>query len=143
MGVTTFCVAKKDRALNHLAAVDGNPHTGGDRERFAVVTVTLQWIAENLPAPDLIKIDVEGAERAVLEHAGLQLLHDVRPRWIIEVAAENNRPIGQILRAARYRLFDADAPENEVEWPAWNTFAVPEEELFAQRSVSDRAAVSV
>ena len=126
-GVTTFCVAEKDRALNHLAAVAGNPHTGGDRERFAVMTVTLDWIAQNLPAPDLIKIDVEGAERSVLEHAGLKLLRDVRPRWIVEVAAENVTSIGQILREAHYRLFDADAPDNEIEWPAWNTLAVPEE----------------
>jgi hypothetical protein len=34
---------------------------------------------------------------------------------IIEIAAESARSIRQILRAARYRLFDADAPENEFE----------------------------
>ncbi len=130
-GVTTFCVASKDRALNHLAAVAGNPHTYGDRERFAVIAVTLEWVGENVPAPDLIKIDVEGAELAVLEHAGANLLHRVRPRWIIEVAPENNRTVGQILRGAKYRMFDADAPMNEVESPAWNTLAVPEEKCHA------------
>jgi len=141
-GISTFCLATKDRALNHLAAVAGNPRTGGDRERFAVITVTLKWISENLRMPDLIKIDVEGAELAVLEHAGVHLLHCVRPRWIIEVGAENVRAVGQILRAARYRIFDADRPENEVEWPGWNTLAVPEEKCDAPDAVRVGGTVS-
>lgn len=107
----------------------GDPNTGGDRDRFSVVSVTLDWVAQQLPAPDLIKVDVEGAELGVLEHAGPQVIHSSRPRWIIEVAAENAGPIAEILRAARYRLFDANAPNAEVEWPAWNTLAVPEEKL--------------
>jgi FkbM family methyltransferase len=126
-GVATFCVAAKDRALNHLAASRGNPRTGGDRERLAVVTVSLQWAAEQLPPPDLIKIDVEGGELEVLQHAGRRLLEDIRPLWIIEVAPENARHIEELLHAARYRLFDANQPDRQVERPAWNTLAVPEQ----------------
>jgi hypothetical protein len=87
----------------------------------------LEWIAEFLPPPDLIKIDVEGAELAVLTHAGTRLLQQIRPRWIIEVEAGNAGAIAQVLRAARYRLFDANAPEEELTYPTWNTLAVPEE----------------
>jgi FkbM family methyltransferase len=141
-GVATFCVARKDRALSHLASVASNPHTGGDRERFSVLSVTLDWVAQCLPPPDVIKVDVEGAELGVLEHAGIQLLQRVRPRWIIEVAAENARRIEQILRAARYRLFDANAPENEVESPVWDTLAVPEEECDAPGAIRAGGAVS-
>jgi FkbM family methyltransferase len=128
-GVATFCIATKDRALNHLASVAGNPHTGGDRDRLPVVAVTLDWVARHLPAPDLIKVDVEGAELGLLEHAGSLVGGDTRPRWIVEVAAENARPIAEMFRAARYRLFDANAPAHEVDWPVWNTLAVPAERL--------------
>lgn len=128
-GLATFCVANKDRALNHLADVAGNPHTDGDRERFAVMAVTLEWLAGQLPVPDLIKIDVEGSELSVLEHAGSSLLRDVRPWWIVEVAAENAAAIAQIFRNANYRLFDANAPDDEITSPAWNTLAVPGEKV--------------
>jgi len=128
-GVATFCVASKDRALNHLASVPGNPHTRGDRDRLAVVSVTLDFVAQHLPAPNLIKVDVEGAELGLLEHAGSLMLNGARPTWIIEVAAENANPIADILRTARYRMFDANAPGQEIDRPAWNTLAVPEEKL--------------
>jgi FkbM family methyltransferase len=126
-GVEMFCVAARDRALNHLAQVVGNPDTGGVRERFAVVTVTLEWIAERLPRPDVIKVDVEGGELAMLRRVGTPLLESIRPCWIIEVATENANPIGEIFRAAGYRMFDVNAPHQEIPTPAWNTLAVPAE----------------
>ena len=133
-GLATFCVAAKDRALNHLADLVGNPHTGGARERFAVVTVTLEEMAQHLPQPDLIKIDVEGGELAVLEHAGTQLLEHVRPRWIIEVAAENVAGVADILRSVNYRFFNANEPAQEVERPVWNTLAIPAESCESDRN---------
>ncbi len=133
-GVATFCVASKDRALNHLADVAGNPRTGGERDRFSVVCVTLEWLAGQLPAPDLIKIDVEGSELAVLEHAGAMLLHEQRPRWIVEVAAENAQAIGKIFRDANYRMFDVNSPDKEISVPAWNTLAVPAERPLLKAS---------
>jgi hypothetical protein len=93
------------------------------------MSVTLDWIAQHLPAPDLIKIDVEGAELSVLEHAGSLLQRGRRPCWILEVAAENGRAIADILRAYKYRLFDVDAPDHEVDTPVWNTLAVPADSL--------------
>ena len=129
LGIAGFCVARKDRALNHLASVSGNPRTGGERERFAVVSVTLDWAAQHLPAPDLVKVDIEGAELAVLEHAGPRILHGSRPRWIIEVASENAKRVADILHGAGFRLFDVNAPEEEIERAAWNTLAVPAERL--------------
>lgn len=124
-----FSVAAKDRALNHLTTLHGNPHTGGERERLTVVTVPLAWLASEMPAPNVVKIDVEGAELDVLRGAGEGLLLRSRPTWIIEVAAENASAIAAILRDADYRLFDAAAPQTEVTSPAWNTLAVPAEKL--------------
>lgn len=126
-GVADFSIASKDRALNHLAAFTGNPHTWGERDRLAVVTVTLEWLASQLPAPNVIKVDVEGAERAVLEGAGTDLLTRIRPAWIVEVAAEHAAALTDILRRADYRLFDASKPGRALSAPAWNTLALPAE----------------
>jgi FkbM family methyltransferase len=100
--VDTFCVAAKDRALNHLANVAGNPRTEGVRERLTV-------------------------KLAVLTHAGTRLLHQVRPLWIIEVETDNSGGIAELMRAARYRFFDANDPDEELTCPTWNTLVVPEE----------------
>ncbi len=126
-GVARFSIAKKDRALNHLSQISGNPHTGGERQGLMVVTVTLAVMLEHMPAPHLIKVDVEGGELAVLTGAGRVLLHDVRPKWIIEVAPENALAVGAILRSASYKMFDVSAPQIELAQPAWNTLAVPAE----------------
>jgi FkbM family methyltransferase len=128
-GLAAFSVAAKDRALNHLTNLAGNPRSGGERERLMVVTVDLEWLAARLPPPNVVKIDVEGGELEVLEGAGDELLRRIRPTWIIEVADENAGPLTQILRDANYRLFDAAKPMNEVRTPAWNTLAVPAEAL--------------
>jgi len=127
--LAAFTVAKKDRALNHLTALVGNPHCGGERDRFAVVTVSLEWLADRVPSPTLIKIDVEGAELAVLQHAGRGFLERLRPRLIVEVADENAAPVTDILRFANYRLFDADAPGHEIRRASWNTLAIPSEAM--------------
>jgi FkbM family methyltransferase len=129
-GLTTFCIANQDRALNHLAEVTGNPHTGGTRQRLSVVALTLDWLARELRPPNLIKIDIEGAELKALEGAG-HLLHHNRPRLIVEVAPHNADGVACILRDARYRLFDVRSPGAELAAPAWNTFAVPEEALVS------------
>ena len=121
-----FSVATKDRALNHLTTLSGNPHAGGERERITVMTVSLAWLATQMRAPDIVKVDVEGGELEVLRGAGELLLRS-RPTWIIEVAAENSSAIADILRKADYRMYDASAPENSVSVPAWNTLAVPAE----------------
>src|SRR5262249_37577808 len=66
----TFNIAQRSRAANFLDGYDTvarSRQTGGVAERHTVVTLTLDWLAERLPAPDVIKIDVEGAELEVLQ----------------------------------------------------------------------------
>ncbi len=106
--------------------------TGGDREGLAVDSNNHPRSGHRttLPRPDLKDRRIDGAEldgaRSFPGPLPPASTGSLRPRWIIEVAvSENVKPVGQILRAARYRTFDADRPETEVEWPAWNTLAVP------------------
>ena len=68
MSIRTLCLAARSRASNHLAEF-GTTQTGGEREQQSIVAVTLDWLMESLPAPSLVKIDVEGAELEVLRGA--------------------------------------------------------------------------
>ena len=68
LSLQTLCLATRSRATNHLEGF-GTTQTGGLREQQSVVAVTLDWLLETLPAPSVVKIDVEGAELEVLRGA--------------------------------------------------------------------------
>lgn len=126
----TFVLASRSRATNHLSGY-GSDSTGGAREAQTVVTVSLDWLAERLPAPDVIKIDVEGAEVEVLQGAS-RLLTGARPVVLCEVTAANSTVVTGLLRTYGYRVYDADAPgATRVEMAAapWNTLAVAGAEM--------------
>jgi FkbM family methyltransferase len=127
--IAGFALAQKDRALNHLADLDGNPHCGGERDRLTVMTATLDWLSTRLPNPSLVKVDVEGGELMALEQARQQLLPSVRPTWIVEVAPENARAVQRVFDRFDYQLFNADEPNAPLTTPAWNTLAIPAEQV--------------
>jgi FkbM family methyltransferase len=129
LAISRFLIAATDRTLNHLAEAKGNPRTGGSRASRTVMVVTLDWLSEQLATPDLIKIDVEGAEDRVLRGA-IELLRVHRPVVIVEVAAECARSVAETLQAADYLMLDLRAPERgPLASPAWNTLALPAERL--------------
>ena len=61
-----------------------------------------------LPAPDLVKIDVEGSEGAVLE-GGARILREHRPVVVVELH-ETNAEVCDRLEAAGYALENLDGP---------------------------------
>jgi FkbM family methyltransferase len=65
LGVGQFHIARRNRSTSYLDGF-GTSQTGGIRATKLVPTVSLDWLAERFPAPDIIKIDVEGAELNVL-----------------------------------------------------------------------------
>lgn len=75
----------------------------GDRT-IEVQTISLDTFAEQQPAPQLVKIDIEGAELLALRGmAGL--LRTARPILFIELHGyEAGRACWELLRAANYRL---------------------------------------
>jgi FkbM family methyltransferase len=129
VGLAEFQVAERGRAASHLGGLVGSTQTGGCREIRMVLTVTLDWLLERLPAPDVVKIDVEGAEVQVLRGAEA-LLHRVRPSIVCEVSAENVEATAKILNRNSYVLFDASAARasrQPLAMPVWNTLALPVE----------------
>lgn len=121
----TFNIAVRSRATNSLAGY-GHGQTGGIAEQQTVLTVSLDWLAERLPLPDVVKIDVEGAELEVLSGA-LGLLRKKSPVILCEVCAERSSEVTDLLKGAGYRIYDGEGrpqKRREVASAPWSTVAI-------------------
>jgi FkbM family methyltransferase len=94
----------EDPSWSHLADRGRHPRT---RHELEVDVVTLDGLG--LPAPDLVKIDVEGSEVAVLQGAR-ELLARARPVLIVELH-ETNAEVCDLLEGAGYAVENLDGPE--------------------------------
>ena len=83
----TFHLARRSRSTNHLDGY-GSSETGGIRSTQTVMAISLDWAAARFRRPEILKIDVEGAEMEVLR-GSQQLLESVRPIIICEVSESN------------------------------------------------------
>jgi FkbM family methyltransferase len=97
-------IAQRGRSTNFMSGF-GTSQTGGVRSRQPVVTVTLDWLAERFPLPDIIKIDVEAGERLVLQ-GGTALFNRARPHLVCEVASANSPWVTNFLLCLGYSLLD-------------------------------------
>jgi FkbM family methyltransferase len=104
-GVARFHVARRNRSTSYVDGF-GTTQTGGVRMTTLVPTVTLDWLADHFPVPNVIKIDVEGAEVPVL--SGGRRVLSTRPTIICEVSAENAASVAGTLREFGYDIFDGD-----------------------------------
>lgn len=125
-GVTDLKIANRGRATNAIGESSGSSQMGGIREKISVPTLTLDDLARSFGAPDVIKIDTEGAENLVLQGAG-QVLAESAPTLLIEVSKQNNADVTSRLKSLEYRFYDA----GEGLWPgeamatcATNTIAI-------------------
>lgn len=122
--LATINVASRGRAANFIDG-GGSTQTGGVRHRETVMAVTLDWLSERLPAPNVLKIDVEKLEHKVLK-AGVNLLRRASPAIFCEVSEENSSEVTQTLQSLNYQLFSASVDSlEEVGHAAWNTVAIP------------------
>jgi FkbM family methyltransferase len=125
LSVARFHVARRNRATNHLDGF-GSGKVSNVRATQLVLTVTLDWLAARFPAPDVIKIDVEEAELAVL--AGGSRVLQQSPTIICEVAGQNTRAVWDLLTAHGYSVYDGDllpAQRSQLASAPFNTLAIP------------------
>jgi FkbM family methyltransferase len=126
LSLATFNIAKRARASNFLVGY-GHSQTGGVRESQRVLTITLDWLGTQIPAPDLIKIDAEGADFLVLKGAS-ELIRNQRPILIFEGGKEIAQESADLLLPLGYTLFDGDLPPEQrkpLTQAAFCTLAVP------------------
>jgi hypothetical protein len=90
--------------------------------------MTLDSLLSHFPSPDVLKIDVEGAELRVLNGA-LKLLKSARPRIYCEVCSRTRDDVVALLQGFGYRLSDGanygDAGANQVSAATTNIVALP------------------
>jgi FkbM family methyltransferase len=106
LGIATFNIAARGRAANFLEGT-GSSQTGGSRQRQRVVSVSLDWLLQHFPKPDVLKIDVEGAELRALSGA-TKILDDIKPTLICEVSSDKAREVTDLLHAKGYTLYDME-----------------------------------
>ncbi len=107
-----YQVAVSDRnglASFHVGRNNSEGHLGGEGA-YLVPTVALDTLLETdkLPVPDIVKMDVEGAEASVLEGAD-KLLGMCKTIWVIALHGDEQREkVGRILSGHGYRIFRLD-----------------------------------
>ena len=122
-GVARFVIAARGRASNALETSGGRSQMGGAREVVLVPTLSLDTLLETLPPPSFVKIDVEGAELAVIEGAE-RLLRDIRPDVYIEVDERFAEQVHAVFKRHGYSAFDP-ANGNPTDHCIENTLFLP------------------
>jgi FkbM family methyltransferase len=123
--VRTFNIAVRSRASNYLQGY-GQSQTGGVAERQTVICVSMDWLSERLPPPDVVKIDVEGAELEVLR-GGIGLFQSKHPIVLCEVSAQSSPEVTVLLNSIGYTVYDGEALPTDRQALAaapWNTVAI-------------------
>ncbi len=114
-GIAKLHLSPQGKASNSLS---------GKGKAQTVVSVTLDWILDYFPAPEVIKIDVEGLEYEVLR-GGPKVLATC-PRILCEVTTRHEL-VGDLLRSAGYDLFAARQSNREpLQRPSTDTLAIPQ-----------------
>lgn len=142
IGSCSLNIAKRARASNYLEGF-GNNQTGGVRQSLPVLTVTLDWLSEHLPVPQVVKIDVEGAEVSVLRGA-TELLRSHRPAVICEVNAQNAVEAADLLRVLGFDIYDGAAEQGGrvgLRACPWSTVALPRRNGASVPAASGERAV--
>ena len=130
VGVVKFNIAARGRSTNFLDCTKGVEEAGGIRETTSVMSVTLDWLVDYYPAPDVVKIDVETAEFLVLKGA-TRLLREIRPVIFCEIFPfdEKRYYVEKLMKENNYILYNArDEHSKRIEFinPDSDVLAVPQ-----------------
>jgi FkbM family methyltransferase len=109
-GTARLAIAKRGRASNFLEKFEGRSQTGGVRSTSLVPVLTLDLLLREHRKPDLVKIDVEGAEAEVLEGA-TAILSEARPTILIEVGRDTGESVINRLKKFNYHLYNYESDE--------------------------------
>lgn len=137
-GFVRFAIAQRARASNAIEGY-GSTQTGGVLELRTLPSRSLDSLLDHFPAPTVLKIDVEGAELAVLSGAR-RVLRQSRPRIYCEVTSQTLEDATKLLQDCGYETFDGEsfgtAHPCAVGAGTTNMVAVPSRDWECQRSDS-------
>jgi FkbM family methyltransferase len=132
--ILKFNIARRSRASNSLEGY-GASQMGGVVDRRLVPALSLDELRLSLPAPLVLKVDVEGAELAVFAGAENVLTKD-RPFIYCEVGSEHSEDVMRHLKRVDYMVFDGATVDRTFSSPEplsapWDTLAIPREKLIS------------
>ena len=121
-GILKFQISPSGQARSHLESVR---ETHNSTQKL-VASTTLDVLLENHGEPDLVKLDVEGAELLCLQGA-THLLKQVRPLFYIVVSEENSERVTEIFAQNNYEIFKLhlDKPPSPISRAEMYTIALP------------------
>jgi FkbM family methyltransferase len=126
LGVGRFYIPEGGRASSYLNVPAGYSRTGTVREIHQVVQVSVDWLSQQFPAPQVIKIDVEGEEVNLLKGA-LKTLAEHHPVLLMEVWEKNSDTVTHILHGLGYELFNSARGferQEPIQRATWSTLAL-------------------
>lgn len=128
--IQSFWISHYSRALNHLESAPPKSEfadpSGLPRSKQTVLTISIDWLTKHFPSPNLIKIDVEGAEVSLLKGAVELLRSNTPPIFICEVRDENADAVTEIFHRYNYSLYNfEDIEQRAVDRAVWITLALP------------------
>ncbi|WP_438482682.1 FkbM family methyltransferase [Oleiharenicola lentus] len=128
-GLQSFETPEWTRSGSHLSSSTGASEklVGKSVESHPTITVSLDWLCEQRPPPDVLKIDIEGSELDALQGAEI-LLSQHRPKILLEVYERSADEIAALFHRHRYDLYDAEDGWNlarKITRPAYQTLALP------------------
>ena len=131
LGIAHLSIARRGRATNFLSSAGGRSEAGGVRGVRSVLTVSLDWLFGEFATPNLVKIDVEGAEAMVIR-GGMRVLRDAQPVILCAVGDDTRTEVCGALSSLGYTLSDAEEPARDDGWRfAHNVLAIPRAARFA------------
>ncbi|MBN2064663.1 MAG: FkbM family methyltransferase [Sedimentisphaerales bacterium] len=118
-------IAGNGRCANYIETSKGSTQVGEILACNWVCTLTLDSLLEKFDGPDIIKIDVEGAELSVLNGAK-KVLAEYQPLIICEVRDFLAIEVSALLRENGYVLYDLENFQaGRIDMAVYNTLAVP------------------
>lgn len=128
-GIARFAIAGRGRSTNGLVEGAISTQHGESREVRTVPTLSGDDLLAHFPRPDLLKVDLEGAEGMFVDGAA-KLLREVRPALYIEIHLDNRPKVLGRLRAAGYEIkqnLTGEWLEVTSDPPTEDFYAVPSE----------------
>jgi FkbM family methyltransferase len=104
-GIAQFNIAQRSRSTNYLDTGVGSTQTGGIRETYNVFTTSLDDLSKIIPLPNIVKIDIEGAEMLLFKGAS-DFFNLTRPIILCEVSPNTYDYIQDFLNLRGYQFFD-------------------------------------
>lgn len=112
--IAKFVVVDGNRSNNFLQDSLGRSQVNQKTWVQWAPTVTLDKLLEVYPKPQFVKVDVEGGEVDLLNGAKY-LIDNVRPKFYIEVGAEQIDRVFSLFKRADYHCFDSEKEIPDVD----------------------------